>query len=482
MQQPQKTAHHHYVTRQGKLWSIFAALLVLLAVTSTCSLLDLEKDAVASQEAIEAEAETLEPGDVPEKALAPLRDIWTILTNEFVLRDELDSDALADGAVTALLQATGIPSLRDNPAFGETSLDRPGEVPRELDAVWDVWAGVFQEYNTAERPLDPVSLSQATVRGLLDALDDPHTAYISPERYALEELDFTGAYQGIGSEIHNQRGRFILSPMPNSPAEAAGIKPGDLLQTVDGVNVEGWAILEVVQTIRGAKDTTVVLGIIHLGQEQVVDIPIKRGEIDLTSVFWNMTSDGFAYLNLRAFYSNSDESLIETIGEINELGARGIVLDIRNNPGGLLTTVVTIASQFLDDGVVVYEIDGDGNRKDWDVESNGVAQNIPMVVLVNQFSASASEVLSGALQDRERALVVGTTTFGKGSVNRLKPLSDGGGLYYTYGRWYTPEGRLIEGSGLEPDVIVPQGVEVQGDPQLEKALELLEEAVTASEP
>jgi carboxyl-terminal processing protease len=134
----------------------------------------------------------------------------------------------------------------------------------------------------------------------------------------------------------------------------------------------------------------------------------------------------------------------------------------------------------LDDGVVVYEVDGDGNRKDWDVESDGVAQDIPMVVLVNQFSASASEVLSGALQDKGRALVVGTTTFGKGSVNRLKPLSDGGGLYYTYGRWYTPDGRLIEGSGLEPDVIVPQGQDVQGDPQLEKALELLEEAVAAA--
>ncbi len=480
MYRPPTATHHNYVNSKGRLWSLLAALLVILALTSACSLLDVEQDVVASQEAIEAEAASLEPGDVPEKALAPIGDIWRILETEFVLRDELDPNALADGAVDALLQASGIPALRENHTFQETSLDRPGEVPKELEAIWDAWAGLFQEYNTADRPLDPVFLSQASVRGLIDALNDPHTAYISPERYALEELDFTGAYQGIGSEVHNRGGRFILSPMPNSPAEEAGIRPGDLLMTVDGVDVEGWAILEVVQTIRGAKDTTVVLGIIHLGKEQVEDITIKRGEIDLTSVFWNMTSDGFAYLNLRAFYRNSDESLIETIEEIKELGARGIVLDIRNNPGGLLTTVVTIASQFLDGGVVVYEVDGNGNRKDWDVESSGVARDIPMVVLVNQFSASASEVLSGALQDKGRALIVGTTTFGKGSVNKLKPLSDGGGLYYTYGRWYTPDGRLIEGSGLEPDVIVPQGQDVQGDPQLEKALELLEEAVASA--
>ena len=461
-------------------WSAAVALLIVLALTSACALFQ-QQDIVASQEAIAAEAAALEPGDVPVKALAPLRDVWNILENEFVERDNLDPAALTDGAVKSLLQATGIPALRDNPFFQEASLDRPNEVPKELAPLWDAWAGVFQSYNTAERPLDPIALSQAAVRGLIQALDDPHTVYVSPERFALDELDFTGNYQGIGSEVHNQRGRFILSPMRDSPAEVAGIRPGDLLVSVDGVSVEGWSILEVVRTIRGAKDTIVVLGIVHLGQEQVEEISIKRGDIDLESVFWNMTSAGFAYVSLTAFYSNSDESLIETIKEAREQGARGIVLDIRNNPGGLLTTVVTITSQFLDGGIVVYEVDGDGNRKTWDVESNGVAQDIPLVVLVNQFSASASEVLSGALQDRERAIVVGSTTFGKGSVNRLQPLSDGGGLYYTYGRWYTPDGRLIEGSGLEPDVMVPQGIQVQGDPQLEKALELLEEAASASE-
>jgi carboxyl-terminal processing protease len=481
MHQPQTPIIHLRLVGSNALWSVLTALLVVLALTSACSLLEEKQDVASTQEAIAAEAATLEPGDVPVKALSALRDVWDILENEFVLRDSLDATALTEGAVTSFLQATGIPALQDNPGFQETSLNRPDEVPKELDSFWDAWAGVFQEYNTIDSPLNPIVLSQAAVRGVIEALADPHTAYISPERYALDELDFTGEYQGVGSEVHNQRGRFILSPMPNSPAEAAGIRPGDLLMTVDGVSVDGWSILEVVQTIRGARDTTVILGITHLGQEQVEEIVIKRGDIDLTSVFWNMTSNGFAYLSLRAFYSNSDESLIEAIKEIEEQGARGIVLDLRNNPGGLLTTVVTIASQFLDDGVIVTEVDGEGNRKDWDVESNGVAKNFPLVVLVNQFSASASEVLSGALQDRKRAQIVGVTTFGKGSVNRLKPLSDGGALYYTYGRWYTPEGRLIEGLGLEPDVIVPQGVQVlQADPQLEKALELLEEAVTAA--
>ena len=456
-----------------------AVLFAALVLASACTLLEFKEDVAASKEAIEAEAISLKPGDVPEKALSPLREVWEILENDFVLRNELDPDVLAAGAVNGLLQASNVPSLRTNHTFEATSLARPNEVPKELDAIWDTWAGLFQDYNTTENRLDPIFFSQVAVRGLVDALDDPHTSYITPERYGLKELDFTGAYQGIGAEVHNQRGRFILSPMPNSPAEVAGIRPGDLLMAVDGVSVEGWSTTRVVQAIRGKKGTEVLLGIMHLGQDKVEQISINRGEIDLTSVFWNMTFDKYAYLNLRYFYSNSDESLVEAIEDITKLGARGIVLDLRDNPGGLLTTVVTIASQFLDGGIVVSEIDGNGNRKNWDVETNGVAKDIPMVVLVNQFSASASEVLSGALQDHERALVVGSTTFGKGSVSRLKALSDGGGLYYSYGRWYTPNDRLIEGNGIVPDIVVPQGLGAQGDLQLEKALESLREVVSS---
>jgi len=459
------------------LWRAFAVLLVVLAAASACSLFQ-QQDVAASQAAIAEEAASLKPGEVPVKALSPLRDVWSVLNNQFVDRDNLDTAAISASGVRSLLRATGIPALQDAPSFEETSLARPGEVPKELEPIWDVWASVFQDYNTEERPLDPVTLSRATIRGVIEALDDPHTAYISPERIALDELDFTGNYQGIGSEIHSQRGRFILSPMPDSPAETAGIRPGDTLVSVDGESVAGWALVEVVRTIRGPIDTIVMLGIIHLGQEQVDEVSITRGEIGLESVFWNMTSNGFAYVNLTAFYANTDESLIETLQEVREQGARGIVLDVRNNPGGLLTTVVTITSQFLDGGDVVYEIDGSGKRTTWEVEGDGVAQDIPLVLLVNQFSASASEVLSGALQDRGRALIVGNTTFGKGSVNRLQPLSDGGGLYYTYGRWYTPDGRLIEGSGLDPDYVVPQGSLAQGDPQLQKALELLEVATS----
>lgn len=467
------------IISRSTLINLIASVSVALVFTSACSLLDFKQDVAASKEAMEAEAASLKPGDVPEKALAPLRDVWEILETDFVLRSELDADALAAGAVDGLLQASNVASLGSNRTFKETSLARPNEIPKELDVIWHTWAGLFQEHNTTEKPLDPILLSQAAVRGLIDALNDPHTSYITPERYGLKELDFTGAYQGIGAEIHNQRGRFILSPMPNSPAEMAGIRPGDLLIAVDGVSVEGWSTIEVVQTIRGKKGTEVLLGVIHLGQDKVENVSINRGEIDLTSVFWNMTFDKYAYLNLRYFYSNSDESLIQTIEDISQLGARGIILDLRDNPGGLLTTVVTIASQFLGDGDVVHEVDGHGDRKNWEVESNGVAVDIPMVVLVNQFSASASEVLSGALQDHARALVVGTTTYGKGSVSRLKPLSDGGGLYYTYGRWYTPNGRLIEGNGIEPDLVVPQGPGVQGDKQLEKALELLGNLVSS---
>ena len=273
------------IISKSNLINFIAALSATLVLTLACTLLDFKEDVAASKGAMEDEAASLEPGDVPEKALAPLRDVWEILETDFVLRRELAPRALEAGAVDGLLQASNVPSLRSNHTFKETSLARPNEVPKELDLIWHTWAGLFQGHNTTENPLDPIFLSQAAIRGLIDALNDPHTSYITPERYGLKELDFTGAYQGIGAEVHNQRGRFILSPMPNSPAEAAGIRPGDLLIAVNGVSVEGWSTIEVVQTIRGKKGTEVLLGIIHLGQDKVEHVSINRGEIDLTSVF-----------------------------------------------------------------------------------------------------------------------------------------------------------------------------------------------------
>jgi carboxyl-terminal processing protease len=242
---------------------------------------------------------------------------------------------------------------------------------------------------------------------------------------------------------------------------------------VDGQRVLQWSLYEVVGRIRGPRGSTVRVEVQHLEASDSLVLEIKRGVIGLRSVFWNMTNDSLAYVRLGAFYGNTDEALKIALQDLLQRGARGIVLDLRNNPGGFLSTSVAATSYFLAEGLVTYEVNGRGKRTDHPVRPGGPAKEVPLVVLVNQFSASGSEVMVGALQDYGRAPLVGARTFGKGSVNLLRPLSDGGGLYVTSARWYTPKGRLIEGRGLEPDVAVAPVMGQQGDAQLEKALELL---------
>lgn len=468
---------HRPFRRHLALPSALAAALAALALAAACSFASGGAPSSA-ESAIAQEAEDLEEGEVPTLALVAVEDIWEILSTRHVDQDIIDPQELTRSAVQALVDAADIPGLDgDAPP---AALDRPEHVPEELAPLWDAWAAVFQQYNSEASPLDPVALSRAVFGGLIDAVDDPHAAYVPPQRYRLDDLDFVGTYQGVGAEVHSEDGEFILTPFSNSPAAEAGLLPGDRLLTVDGDSVEGWTTLDVVSRVRGPKGSTVVLGVVHQGQMEPVEVTVTRGDIDQVSVTWRETPSGHAYVRISGFYGNTDEALEDALEEIVESGARGLIVDVRNNPGGLLTTTVNVASHFLDGGLVVYEVDGSGERKDWNAEEGGIAAELPLVLLVNQFSASAGEVLAGALQDRGRATVVGVTTFGKGSVNQLAALSDGGGLYYSYGRWYTPNGRLIEGSGIEPDIEVARGP-IQRDDQMLQALELIEEIAPAGQ-
>ena len=470
--QAKSSAHHAGATMHA------LALLLLVAVLATaCDLLPGAATTNTAQ-AIVAEAEELEPGEVPVLALGPVGDIWAILSTRHVDRSDIDAAVLAEGAVDRLISAADKPELRDAP-IPEAVAEQPESLPEEFAPLWDAWTAIYNEDDGAGPP-DPLALSRAAMRGIVDALDDPHSAYVPPQQYKLEDLEFIGSYQGVGAEVHADEDTFTLTPMPDSPAEKAGLRPGDQLLTVDGESVEGWTTLDVVTKVRGRSDTVVVLGIIHEGETELVEISITRAPINLQSVTWQSTPSGHAYIRLSGFYANTDEAVEEALVEIIESGAKGLILDVRNNPGGLLTTTVNIASLFLDGGLVVYELDGADERKDWNAEDGGVATELPLVLLVNQHSASAGEVLAGALQDRERATIVGVRTFGKGSVNQLAPLSDGGGLYYSYGRWYTPNGRLIEGSGLEPDIEVERGP-IQRDEQMLFALDLIAEMTPSGE-
>ena len=449
---------------QRALWPLravarFAALVLLLA-------------AVSCQQSPYEEA----PESIPSQALTPLWEVWDILEEGFVDRDTMDPESLGAGAVNALAKASQGDEEDAGALEPEVRYRLPTGAPTELTAVWDAWVAVFEQAEAKGTAHDAPKLAQAAIRGLIDALDDEHTTYVSPDRFAIEAQAFDGRYEGIGSEVYNRGGVFLLSPMPNSPAEAAGIRAGDALVTVEGQSVEGWTIHRLVSEVRGPAGTPIALGIRHLGSTEVVEIVVTRGRISLESASWTMLQDDIAYLRLRFFYENSDEAMEQLLREIQGQGVRGVVLDLRNNPGGLLSTSANVTALFLEEGLVVYEQGTTDDRSDWKVKKDGLARDMPIVVLVNQFSASGSEILAGALQDHDRAPLVGVRTFGKGSVNRLKGLSDGGGLYYTSERWYTPKGRLIEQEGLEPDVVVPGPVEFggnQADPQLNRAVDIL---------
>ena len=276
----------------------------------------------------------------------------------------------------------------------------------------------------------------------------------------------------------------IRAPMPGSPAERAGLKPGDVVLAVDGVSIEGLSLLEAVALIRGPKDTPVLLLVKHLTETEPVEIEVIRGVIPLVSLILRSEPGAeIAHIRLVQFFPDTAQELYEMIQEQKSAGAKGLILDVRNNVGGLLSATVNVASLFLEDeGTVVYEVDGHGRRKDWNA-TDVPSVDIPLVLLVNELSASASEVLAGALQDYDRATIIGATTYGKAAVNVFRPLNNGGGLYVTYGKWYTPMGRSLHDTGVTPDIQVkavdPRDADVK---QLEKAFEVLAEMIEEASP
>ena len=340
-------------------------------------------------------------------------------------------------------------------AFGIISPALTLSTDKNLTAIEDAYRNIVRDY-VEPGVVDRSALSQAAIKAMIDTLGDPYSFYFPPEMYRQQAEDSAGVYNGIGADVGLVDGKItIITPHVGSPAAAAGLKSGDVILAVDGTSTDGLSLFDTVNLVRGPKGTRVDLLIQSVGATEPVLLTITRGEIPLMSVSYELI-DGIAYITLEQFSDRSDseikEALIKANGE-----ARGIVLDLRGNPGGGLQSVIDITSRFVAEGTVLTMRHNDGRTQTYKVKKQDVTTDLPVIVLVNGTSASASEVLAGALQDHGRAIIAGTTTYGKGSVNYMQPLPDGSAIYITAARWLTPDGHLIEGIGITPDQILRQG-------------------------
>jgi carboxyl-terminal processing protease len=375
----------------------------------------------------------------------------------------------------------------------EPEIVRAQEQPAEFAIFWQVW-NLAQDNFIDRTALDPKLLTYGAINGLIEALgDDGHTRFLTPEEVQSQRTSISGTFFGIGARVGIEDGLpVIVAPFDGSPAEKAGVKAGDIIIEVDGRDVTGLSLNETVELIRGERGTQVILTLFRPDTSESLEIAIIRDEIKIPAASWAMIpGTKVALIRMSQFNANLDDNVIEAVKQAQAAGATQLVLDIRNNPGGLLDQAVRVTSEFLTEGNVLLQEDADGNREAFPVRKGGVATRLPLVVLINRGSASSSEIFAGAIQDHKRGLVVGETTFGTGTVLRPFDLDDGSALLLGTSQWLTPNGRLIRKQGIGPDITVelslvadlisPSDLETMTvsdllaseDTQLLKALELL---------
>jgi len=387
--------------------------------------------------------------------------------------------ALASGRTFPFLSssAPGNTSILDGDETTGDSND-PQDLNKLFEPFWQAWDTVHAQY--VDQPVDDVQLMRGAIAGMLESLGDPHTSYLDPELMERFNAALNGEeYEGIGAWVDTGGDYLtIITPMPDSPAEKAGLIPGDQIIAIDGEDMTGIDPELARQKVLGPKGSTLTLTILRKGEEEPFDVTLKRGSIVVPTVESKILEDtNLAYIHLYTFGDQTDDDLRDALKELLKENPDGLILDLRNNGGGYLDTAIKIASEFIPDGVVMYEEHSDGSIDTFYAKKGGLATEIPMVVLINEGSASASEIVAGAIQDRDRGVLVGTTSFGKGSVQSVTVLKNNQGqIRVTTARWLTPDKRQINGVGLEPDhviVITDEDIANDLDPQLEKAIELL---------
>lgn len=345
----------------------------------------------------------------------------------------------------------------------------------DFNLYWEVWNDLKTDY-VDKNKIKNQDLFYGSLKGLAQSAGDPYTVFMDPKEAKEFANDMAGTFEGIGAEIGIRNEVItVIAPLDGMPAQKAGLRAGDKVYAVDGVSTIGLTVDEVVKKIRGAKDTKVTLTIIR-GKEKSKDIIITRSLIVVKSVKTEMRKDGIFIIRVSSFNDDTSDLFNAAVNTILTKNPKGIILDLRNNPGGYLETAVDMASEWIEAGPVVAEQFNSNRRNEYPADGQARLKDYPTVVLVNGGSASASEIVAGALRDYKKATLIGEKTFGKGSVQTLNSLSGGAALKVTVAKWLTPAGDCINEKGIDPNMeikLTNEDIDKDLDPQLDKALEIL---------
>jgi len=347
-----------------------------------------------------------------------------------------------------------------------------------FDVFWEAWDILEQDFY-GELP-EEADLPYAAIQGVIASTGDPYTAFLDPVQAEIFRTDLQGGFEGIGATVRlNPDGQLlVVQPLPGWPAIEAGLRAGDIVLEVDGTDLMGMSLYEAISLIRGPEGTTVRLLVEREGVDDPFEIEITRDRIELPAVESRMLEGNLGYVRLRDFGQSAGDELREALEELDANELDGLIFDLRGDPGGYLSVAVEVTSEFVGEGPILIERFRDGQERRYPAASGGLALDVPLVVLVDGGSASASEIAAGAIQDTGRGVLIGTTTLGKGSVQTVHDLSDGSELRVTVARWFTPNDRAIHNEGLDPDIeveLTEQDILDELDPQLDRAIEYLTE-------
>jgi len=361
-------------------------------------------------------------------------------------------------------------------AYSPESKQAVSEKAFDFNLYWEVWDKLRSDYVDKNKVKDE-EMFYGSLRGLAASMDDPYTVFMDPKEAKEFADDLSGTFEGIGAEVGMRKDIItVIAPLAGMPAEKAGVKAGDKVYAIDGVSTLGMSVDEAVKKIRGEKGTEVTLTLIRENEDKPLEIKIVRGLIVVKSVKTELRNDGVLVITVSNFNDDTIDLFNQAVKTALTKNPKGIILDLRNNPGGYLDTAISMASAWVKEGPVVVEQFGEGKRQEYFAEGNPSLGGFKTVVLINGGSASASEIVAGALRDYKKATIVGEQSFGKGSVQSLRDLSDGSALKITVAKWLTPNGDFINEKGITPDLEIKlskEDVDKNKDPQMVKALELI---------